>query len=180
MQLYDGKTWNEPRGKDALGCRPLHRAYQAMGGWLFIGARETDLPRVAGVDGLSGIDSLHGQILTESLQERFKTDTVQVWVQRLKDAGIAAHRVLTTLGELLDDPWAIDHGLSLTREHDEIGMVTGFGPSPRLSRTPVTPGRPAPKPGAQGREILEEAGLGQQFDRLVARGVILTDGVAAG
>ena len=42
------------------------------------------------------------------------------------------------------------------------------------------PGRPAPKPGAQGREILEELGMGHQFDKLVEQGVILTDGVAAG
>ena len=84
------------------------------------------------------------------------------------------------MAELLTDPWVIDHGLSITREHDEIGLVTGFGPSPRLSRTPVAPGRPAPKPGAQGREILEEIGLGQEFDRLLEQGVILTDGVAAG
>jgi len=65
-------------------------------------------------------------------------------------------------------------------EHDEIGLVTGFGPSPRLSRTPVAPGRPAPKLRAQGPEILEEIGLGQGFDRLLEREVILTDGVAAG
>ena len=88
--------------------------------------------------------------------------------------------MLPATGELLDDPWVIDHGLSITREHDEIGLVTGFGPSPRLSRTPVVPGRPAPKPGAQGREILEEVGLGREFDKLLERGVILTDGVAAG
>ncbi|MCI0825560.1 MAG: CoA transferase [Chloroflexi bacterium] len=180
MQLYEGKTWDETRGLDALGNGPLHRAYQAKDGWLFIGAQEYDLPRMAGVDGLSGIDSLQGEALTRSLEERFQSDTVQAWVQRLNDAGIGAHRVLPALRELLDDPWVIDHGLSITREHDEIGLVTGFGPSPRLSRTPVAPGRPAPKPGAQGREILEEIGLGQEFDRLLEQGVILTDGVAAG
>ena len=180
MQLYDGKTWDETRGLYALGDGPLHRAYQAKDGWLFIGARESDLPQLASVDSLSGIDSLRGEALTNSLEERFQSDTVRAWVQRLNDAGIGAHRVLPALSELLDDPWAIDHGLSITREHDEIGLVTGFGPSPRLSRTPVVPGRPAPKPGAQGREILEELGLGREFDRLVEQGVILTDGVAAG
>jgi len=180
MQLYNGKTWDETRGLDAVGDGPLHRAYQAKDGWLFVGAPESGLTRMAGVDGLSGIDSLRGEALTESLEERFQSDIVQAWVQRLNDAGIGAHRVLPEVSELLDDPWAIDHGLSLTREHDEIGLVTGFGPSPRLSRTPVAPGRPAPKPGAQGREILEEVGLGDQFDRLEQQGVILTDGVAAG
>ena len=180
MQLYDGKTWDEPRGMDSLGSRPLHRAYQAKDDWLFIGAEESELPRMAGVEGLTGIYSLHGEELTKSLEERIKTGTVQAWVRRLNDAGIGAHRVVSTLGELLEDSWAINHGLSLTREHDEIGLVTGFGPSPRLSRTPVAPGRPAPKPGAQGREILEEVGMGQIFDRLLERGAILTDGVAAG
>ena len=180
MQLYEGKTWDETKGLDAIGDGPLHRAYEAKDGWLFVGAREPDLPRMASVNGLANIDSLRGVALAKSLEGRFQSDTVQVWVERLNDAGIGAHRVLQDVRELLDDPWAIDHGLSITREHDEIGLVTGFGPSPRLSRTPVLPGRAAPKPGAQGREILEEVGLGPEFDGLLERGVILTDGVAAG
>jgi crotonobetainyl-CoA:carnitine CoA-transferase CaiB-like acyl-CoA transferase len=180
MQLYEGKTWDETRGVDALGDGPLHRAYQARDGWLFIGARERDLPRMSGVDGLSGIDSLGGAVLSKSLEARFQSDNVQTWVQRLNGAGIGAHRVLPALSELLDDSWSIDHGLIITREHDEIGSVTGYGPAPRLSRTPVRAGRPAPKPGAQGREILEEVGLGRKFDKLLERGVILTDGVVAG
>ena len=180
MQLYDGKTWDETRGQDALGSRPLHRAYPAKDGWLFVGARQSDLPRLASVIGLANIDSLRNEALVRSLEQHFQSDSVQVWVQRLNDAGIGAHRVLPDVSELLDDPGAIERGLILTREHDEIGMVTGFGPSPRLSRTPVRPGRAAPKPGAQGREILQEVGLGQEFDRLLEQGVILTDGVAAG
>ena len=102
------------------------------------------------------------------------------WVKRLNDAGIGAQRALPDVSEFLDDPWVIAHGLGVTRGHDEIGLVPGFGLSSRLARTPVAIGRPAPKPGAQGREILEELGLGHQFDRLVEQGVILTDGVAAG
>ena len=180
MQLYEGKTWDETSGLHALGDGPLHRAYQAKDGWFFVGAQESDLPRLAGVEGLANIETLQGEALARSLEGHFQSDTVRAWVQRLNDAGIGAHRVLASVSELLDDPWAIGHGLSITREHDEIGLVTGFGPSPRLSRTPVAPGRAAPKPGAQGREILDEAGLGQEFDRLLARGVILTDGVAAG
>ncbi len=180
MQLYDGKIWDETSGQSAVGSSPLHQAYQANDGWLFVGAQETDLPRIAGIDGLSGIDSLRGQDLAKSLEQHFQSGSVQDWVQRLNGAGVGAHRVLPDTSELLDDPWAINHGLSITREHDEIGLITGFGPSPRLSKTPVAPGRAAPKPGAQGREILEEIGLGNDFDRLVQQGVILTDGVAAG
>ena len=180
MQHYEGKTWDETVGLDALGDGPLHRAYKAKDGWLFIGAQESDLPRIAGIDGLSDIASVRGEALTQTLEERFKSDTVQTWVHRLNEAAIGAHRVVLDLGELMEDSWVIDRGLSITREHDEIGLVTTCGPSPRLTRTPVAPGRPAPKPGAQGREILEEVGLGHQFDDLVEQGVILVDGVAAG
>ena len=100
MQLYDGKTWEEARGLDALGDGPLHRAYQAKDGWLFVGALETDLPQMAGVDGLSGIESLREKALAESLEERFRSDTIQAWVQRLNDAGIGAHRILSDVSEL--------------------------------------------------------------------------------
>jgi crotonobetainyl-CoA:carnitine CoA-transferase CaiB-like acyl-CoA transferase len=105
---------------------------------------------------------------------------VAFWVERLAAAGIGAQRVVTNVGELMTDTWVESHGLSITREHDELGMVTTCGPAPRLSRTPVRPGIPAPKPGSHAREILEEHGLGSRYQTLLDSGVILTDGVAAG
>jgi crotonobetainyl-CoA:carnitine CoA-transferase CaiB-like acyl-CoA transferase len=180
MQVYEGKQWNEPRGQDALGSDPLYRAYQASDGWFFIGARESDLPRLGNIQGLSGVESLSGDALASSLEERFQGNTVDTWVARLTDANIGAQRVIMEVTELMTDPWVVAHGLSITREHDEIGPVTTCGPAPRLSRTPVRPGRPAPKPGSDARMIVEEYGLGSDFQRLVNSGVILTDGVAAG
>ena len=180
MQRYDAKTWDETSGQDALGDGPLHRAYQASDGWLFVGALETDIHRFNGVPGLDGIESLEGDELAASLEERFQGQTVATWVGQLNAAGIGAHKVVEHPGELMVDPWVVDHGLSITREHQEIGLVTACGPAPRLSRTPVKPGRPAPKPGSDAREILEEAGLGHRFDSLVDQGIVLLDGVAAG
>ncbi len=43
MQQFEGKQWDEAKGQDALGSSPLHRAYQAKDGWVFLGASETDL-----------------------------------------------------------------------------------------------------------------------------------------
>jgi alpha-methylacyl-CoA racemase len=180
MQVYEGKQWDETRGQDALGSGPLHRAYQASDGWFFIGGRESDLPRLSRVEGLSGVESLSGEALASSLEERFQGNTVATWVGRLIGVDIGAQRVITSVNELMTDPWVVAHGLGITREHDEIGPVTTCGPAPRLSRTPVRPGRPAPKPGSDAREILDEHGLGSEFQRLVNAGVILTDGVAAG
>ena len=180
MQHYEGKQWNETGGQDALGTGPLHRAYQASDGWFFIGAEESALSRLSGLEGLSGIDSLQGDALASSLEERFLGNSVAFWVERLAAAGAGAQRVITNVRELMTDPWVESHGLSITREHDELGMVTTCGPAPRLSRTPVRPGIPAPKPGSHAREILEQHGLGSRYQTLLDSGVILTDGVEAG
>jgi crotonobetainyl-CoA:carnitine CoA-transferase CaiB-like acyl-CoA transferase len=74
----------------------------------------------------------------------------------------------------------VAHELSATREHDDIGLVTTCGPAPRLSRTPVHIGHPAPKPGAHALDILAEIGLENRLDDLITSGVIRVDGVAAG
>jgi crotonobetainyl-CoA:carnitine CoA-transferase CaiB-like acyl-CoA transferase len=180
LQMYQGKQWDETTGRDALGSGPLHRAYQASDGWVFLGARASDVPTLSNVPGLSGIAALSPEARGPFLEARFLDYPVATWVDRLTAAGVGAQPVVTTVRTLMTDPWVIAHGLSLTREHDAIGPVTTCGPAPRLSRTPVRPGRPAPKPGAQAREILEEYGLGDDYDRLVHAGVILTEGVAAG
>jgi crotonobetainyl-CoA:carnitine CoA-transferase CaiB-like acyl-CoA transferase len=180
MQMYGGKEWNETRGQDALGSGPLQRAYQANDGWFFLGAQQQDLPRLAAVEGLSGIHTLPPAGLAPSLEERFLGSAVAAWVDRLTQAGFGAQRVITNVQELMSDPWVIAHGLSITREHDELGPVTTCGPAPRLSRTPVRPGIPAPKPGSHAEEVLREHGLAADYQRLLDAGVILTDGVAAG
>jgi len=180
MQMYQGKQWNETNGRDSLGSAPLQRAYQASDGWLFLGARESDLSRLSSVAGLSGVDFLTGDGLASSLEERFLGQTVSAWVERLTDAGVGAQRVVTEVRELMTDPWVISHALSLTRDHDDLGPVTTCGPAPRLSRTPVRPGRPAPKPGSDAADVLAGYGLENDFQRLVDAGIILTDGVRAG
>ena len=177
MQSYEGKVWDEPRGRHALGDGPLQRCYQARDGWLFLGARETDLPSIAGVDGLSGVQDLRGQSLAKALEERFQARPVQAWVSLLNAAGIGAHSIVSDFAELMVDPWAKAHGLSLTRDHEGIGLVTTCGPAFRLSRTPVRPGRPAPRPGRNAREILEEHGMGEDYQRLVDVGAVATKSV---
>jgi crotonobetainyl-CoA:carnitine CoA-transferase CaiB-like acyl-CoA transferase len=180
MQLYDGKRWEEPSGQDRLGSGPLHRAYQARDGWVFIGARPDEVSRLAAVDGLAGIATLQGDALEEALAQRFAGDTVATWVERLTKAGIGAQPCILDLEDLMHDPWVTAHQLSLTREHDEIGLVTTCGPAPRLSRTPIRVGWPAPKPGADAREILAEIGLAHRLEALIEAGVVRVDGVKAG
>jgi crotonobetainyl-CoA:carnitine CoA-transferase CaiB-like acyl-CoA transferase len=181
MQVYDGKRWDEPGGQDSLGSGPLHRAYQARDGWFFIGARQHEVPRLAAVEGLSDLTALQREALEQALEQRFAGETVDTWVARLTRAGLGAHRYVGDLEELMQDPWVIAHELSLTREHDEMGLVTTCGPAPRLSRTPIRVGHPAPKPGSDAYEILSEIGLSDRdIGTLIEAGVIRLDGVVAG
>jgi crotonobetainyl-CoA:carnitine CoA-transferase CaiB-like acyl-CoA transferase len=180
MQRYTGKRWDEAAGQDRLGSGPLHRAYRARDGWFFLGAREDEVARLAAVDGLADLASLHGKALEEALAQRLAGDSVASWVARLTSAGIGAHRYVGDLEELMQDPWVTAHHLSLTREHDGMGLVTTCGPVPRLSRTPIRVGEPASRPGADARAILSEIGLGDRVDALIAAGVVRVEGVAAG
>ena len=177
MQEFEGKVWDEPRGRQALGAGPLQRLYAAADGWLFLGARSSDLQRLASVDGLSGVDEA-GDGLEAILEERIAARPVAEWVERLAAAGVGA-QPLATVEEVMEEPWVRERGLSITRDHEGFGPVTTTGPSPRLSLTPVRPGWPAPPPGVHGPEVLADYGFGDRVDDFVRAGVLVTEGVPA-
>jgi crotonobetainyl-CoA:carnitine CoA-transferase CaiB-like acyl-CoA transferase len=171
LQAHDGKAWDEPSGPDALGWGPLQQLYRASDGWLFLGAVEADLARLDAVPGLSAIAGLRGSDLEAALAARFVASPVAEWVSRLTAAGIGAQPVISA-AQLMQDPWVIAHGLSVTREHASGEHITTIGPPARLSRTPVTPGRPVSAPGGDAAEILAGIGLANQLDDLVARRIV--------
>jgi hypothetical protein len=169
LQDYEGKTWDEPRGQDAIGSGKLNRAYQASDGWFFLAAREDDL---VGDYGPWVRDTPEAE-----LESVFAQTTVAACVEKLRMAGAGAHALVQDFRQLMDNPWAEAHGLSITREHDGLGPVTTIGPSPRLSRTPPVPGRPAPIPGADAASILADIGMRGELERLVTAGIVVTEGV---
>ena len=177
LQDYEGKEWNEPGGLDCLGRGPLYRAYQASDDWLFMVAQEHDLAKCAE---LADLAALRDAELERALETRFREGTVEVWVQRLSKAGIAAQRVISSFHDLMKDPLVIQQGLSLTRFHEHQGMVTTTGPGIRLSRTPMSPQRPAPMPGTDAQAILTEIGMAGDMERLIAQGVLVIEGVEPG
>src|SRR5581483_4987455 len=122
MVAFDGRVWDEPNGQEAKGLGRHDRLYRASDGWLWA-AGDLDL-----VEELAG--------LTEAeLEERFAAEHVDLWVERLVAAGAAGHRRLD-FEEVMEDERARARGLSVWREHPDIGFVRTVGPSPRLSRTP--------------------------------------------
>ncbi len=167
LQDYEGKQWDEPRGLEAIGSGPLNRAYRANDGWFFLAARPGDLP--AGLVSKS----------EHELETIFAEGSSGRWVAELCAAGAGAHAILQDYRALMEDPWVVERGLSITRDHEGLGPVTTIAPSPKLSRTPATPGRPAPPPGSDVASILAEIGMLSELDRLVEAGVVVTEGVTA-
>jgi crotonobetainyl-CoA:carnitine CoA-transferase CaiB-like acyl-CoA transferase len=174
LQSYAAKTWDEPRGPTALGWEPLQRLYRAADGWLFLGAREADLPALGRVEGLAGAEWLRGDTLARFLEDRLAGLPTATWVGRLTAAGVGAH-ALAALADLMTDPWVVAHGLAVTREHDCGQRVTTIGPGARLSRTPAVPGRPAASPGADAASVLRDIGLEDDYERLRRQGVIAVE-----
>ena len=177
LQDYSGKVWDEPHGLDCLGTDPLYRAYRCADGWLFMAAHDCGIARCPELADLATLD---GADLERALEARFRSHAVTDWIARLVRCGIAATQVVLKLTSLTEDPLVRAQGLALVREHAELGLVVTTGPGIKLSRTPVTPGRPAPKPGADAGELLAEIGMADALERLVAEGVVVVDGIQAG
>jgi len=176
LQDYSGKTWDEPRGQDIVGSSPLNRAYETTDGWVFLAARPGEL---AAAPSFASLASLEGAELEAALEAAFRSRDIASAVAELNAAGIGAQPCLKDVRQLMENPWVQAHGLSITRDHDGLGPTTTIGPSARLARTPMTPGRPAPIPGSDAASILSEIGLRADMDRLVQQKIVVTEGVLA-
>jgi crotonobetainyl-CoA:carnitine CoA-transferase CaiB-like acyl-CoA transferase len=174
MQQYEGKKWDEPTGPDAVGWSPLQRLYRASDGWLFLGARPSQLGALARLQGLIAIDKLEGAELEDALARAIATRPAGDWVRDFTAAGAGAHAVVPVV-PLMKDPRVVEHGLSVTRTHKGGEVITTIGAVPRLSRTPVEPGRPASPPGADAREVLAKARLEDKYEEYVRRGIIAVE-----
>jgi crotonobetainyl-CoA:carnitine CoA-transferase CaiB-like acyl-CoA transferase len=177
LQGYAGKQWDEPRGQDATGTGPLNRLYEASDGWLFLAGRAEELTRCPPLVDLA---TRSGADLERELENRLPTRTVAEWVGVLTQAGVGAHRVVPSLPELMSDPLVQARGLAITRDHEGFGPITTTAPGVKLSMTPMTPGRPAARPGSDAASVLREIGMAGELERLIREGVIAVDGVKAG
>ncbi|HXQ10661.1 MAG TPA: CoA transferase [Caulobacteraceae bacterium] len=167
------EPWDEARGQDAWGASALQRYYAASDGWIFFGAASEQTAALARVEGLEGFPVAGSDAeMAVFLAERLARAPAAVWTARLAPARIGVH-ALARLEEVMADAWVRDHGLIISREHKGIGLIDQAGPPPRLSRTPVVPGVPAPPVGSDGREILAEHGLDP--DALAAAGAVVVD-----
>ena len=177
LQGYAGKQWNEPHGQDARGNGPLDRLYEAADGWVYLVSTREELARCWD---FRDIGTRDGADLEHWMEERMRTCSVPEWLKVLTKAGIAIHRAVPTLRELMVDPLTKARGVAITRDHEGFGPITTTAPGVRLSRTPVTPGRPAAKPGSDAASVLAEIGMSAELERLIREKVVYVDGVKAG
>ena len=174
MQTYEGKVWDEPSGPQAQGWGPLQRLYRAADAWFFLGAQDAQIERLASIPGLQAVQGLVGAPLEAQLEACFRAKPASEWVRLLVEAGMSAH-TLGNVTQLMQDPWAMAHGLSVTRRHRDGAMITTIGPPARLSRTPVVPGRPVSPPGGDAAEVLAMIGMADKLNELVEKRVIALD-----
>ncbi|MBV8084595.1 MAG: CoA transferase [Chloroflexi bacterium] len=176
---YAGKSWDEPRGPEALGLGPLQRFYQAQDGWFFFGARPHDLPALERIHQLAGIAGLQGVALERALEAAFATGCVADWVERLRAGGAGAHEIVP-LADLMVDPFVRDLGLSVRQVSEEVGEVTMPGLAVSLSGTPPALGAAVRQPGADAPLVLAQVGLGAQIEQLEREWVLQATALPAG
>ena len=172
---YEGAASDEPRGYEALGTSSLNRFYRAQDGWFFVAARPEDASRLCAIEGLhvDGLDPRDAGKIERMLEEAFAHAPASVWVERLREAGMAAHEKVT-VAELMADPLVRERGLSVTQHIEEAGDATMPGLSVHLSCTPMRLGDRCHRPGSDGATILEELGLADKLEALEHSWVLRT------
>ncbi|MBW2270371.1 MAG: CoA transferase [Deltaproteobacteria bacterium] len=151
---YAGRSWSGiPRGPLARGECARQRLYRARDGWFFLGASAAGLERLLRLPAFAGLSELADAALQDALGERFLSHPVRHWSELAREIDIGLH-ALQSVDEAMNDPVALSHGVSITREHPGIGLVRTNGPSRRQCHNrPTVPGRPAPIQGSDGEDI---------------------------
>jgi crotonobetainyl-CoA:carnitine CoA-transferase CaiB-like acyl-CoA transferase len=93
--------------------------------------------------------------LVQILQARFRRQPSAHWLAALKKAGIPAGAVLG-FDEAMADPQIVAREMVVETDHPSAGKFRTLGVAAKLSRTPGTLRRPAPRLGEHNAEVLSE------------------------
>jgi len=153
---FKGKSWaGVPRGLAARGDGPGHRLYEASDGWFFLGADAGCFRQMCRLPDFEEVRGLEGESLERALEHRFRSESISEWTRRLASVDVGLH-ALQSIEQAMNDPAALAHGVSITQEHEGIGLVRTNGPSTRMCvNRPAIPGRPASVQGSETAEILQ-------------------------
>jgi crotonobetainyl-CoA:carnitine CoA-transferase CaiB-like acyl-CoA transferase len=157
-------------------AHPLNAPYQSFptaDGWINIGAANQanwerltaligapelkDDPRFASNDGRMA----NREDLAAVLSEVFRGKTTVEWLAIMEAGGLPAGPVLS-ISEMHQDPQALAREMIVETEHPRAGPVKAIGMPVKFHGTPSGTSRPAPLLGQHTREVLAEAGYGQE------------------
>lgn len=114
----------------------------------------------------------HLPALVEAIEAVLAGGTTAQWVAAFHTAGVPVGPV-HTLGEALEHPQVQARAMVVETRHRDAGPTRSLGFPVKLSETPARVTRPAPALGEHSREILREAGFGdEEIDALIADGIV--------
>jgi alpha-methylacyl-CoA racemase len=155
------------RGRGSLnGGIACYLPYEASDGWVSCGALEPKFWR-AFCEGVGREDLVEHQFAPPGSEgwrhvaEVYRSRTRDEWRQFNDEHDCCIEPVLG-LDEALDSELVREREMVVELEQPELGPVRLLGVPVKLSRTPGEPDRPAPALGEHTREVLAEAGLGEE------------------
>jgi crotonobetainyl-CoA:carnitine CoA-transferase CaiB-like acyl-CoA transferase len=185
IQMQEAAMWLQRERDFSWGAFPLTGVFETTNGALvLVGAFKTnplrDISAALGFDDLSlnpryatfADQAANKAELHAMFGERFGSDTTEYWLGRLEEQDLLCAPVLNLAEALAHDQ---------TKSNRTIIDLDGSGDMPILGSPLTMSGdgfrvrHSAPKLGAHGRTILEEAGYApEKIEALVAAGVLLT------
>lgn len=178
---YEGRApFDEASGREALGNHALAHFYQAEDGWLFIDSDESELAKLASIEGLAGV--VEAQDRAAFLRQAFSTAPAAYWVDALHAADIAAALPLG-IEKLRDDytrkadgTVGIDRGsyaFSVYEDHPSGHRVTLIDHySIRPQEAPIYALRSTEAFGTSTRQVLEGVGYDAgEVESMIERGI---------
>ena len=110
--------------------------------------------------------------LAERIQEVTRTASREHWLARFEADGVPCGPI-NTYADALADEQIVAREMVVETDHPTLGRLRTLGAPVKLSRTPLTTGRPAPVLGQHTREVLGEVGYTDaEVSELRAAGVV--------
>jgi alpha-methylacyl-CoA racemase len=168
------------RGRESLnGGIACYLPYEAADGWVSCGALEPKFWK-AFCDGVGRPDLLEHQFAApgsegwRQVADVFRSRSRDEW-RRFNDEHDCCIEPVLDLDEALASELVRAREMVVELDQPELGPVRLLGVPVKLSRTPGEPDRPAPALGEHTREVLAEAGIGEE-----AIASLIESGAAAG